>query len=215
MAKKIMAVSLVGKPKVKCLAAYDGEVLVLHSMEVIGGFLKAWKKPLIEEIEARQRAGFEVIIEDLSGHFEDYATTTTFDTVDEAERRTMLNVALDHYFSLESLGDASGSRRGSLIFGKGLERWAIHGNTIDVDQDDKGRNRYTINQDSFTGHHRSMLLAVLSATVLNTMSNDYITSMYGAIWTEPETPLPPALQAITLDQDVARQRRYEKARSER
>lgn len=206
-AQKIMAISLMGKPRIKCLAVYDGEVLVVSSMETISGFFNTWKTPLLEEIKAKQEAGFSVLIEERTGHFENAASCTTFDVIDEGEGRTLLNVALDQYFALTGLGDVSKNRHGNIVFGKGLERYALNSNTVDVEQDDKGRNRYNIAQDNFTGYHRAMLLAVLNATVMNPINNSYIDALFDELWEEPVSKLPPALIAITKGVDEARYER--------
>ena len=205
-----MAVSLMGKPRIKCLAAYDGEVLVIHSMEQVSGFLKSWKAPLLNEIKTRQDQGFDVLIEERTEHFRQVAPCTTFDTVDDGERRTILNIALDHYFALTSLGDVSAGRHGNIVFGKGLERYALTSNTVDVDQDDKGRNRYNIAQDQFTGYHRAMLLAVLNAMVLNPLSDRYIDALFSELWEAPGQRIPPTLAAITTGVDQARMERLNK-----
>lgn len=180
--KKIFVVSLLGKQRVKCLAAFNGEVLVIQKMETIGGLFSLWHKPLAKECQEYADKNFLVLIEErTSDHFAQYGQRVLFDEVDPELGRTYQNIALDEYFALTAMGDSGGSRIGNLVLQRGLERHQFGGSMINVTQDEKGRNQYDIEPDRFTGHHRALLLAVLGAQTFNPVDDDYLKRFYAAV----------------------------------
>lgn len=195
--KKLFIVSLLGKPRVKCLAAYNGEVLVIQRMDQVAGLFGSWKNTLADECEKYREAGFDVLVEERqTDHFCQFGTRVLFDDIDPDDKTTYLTTALNHYFALTAMGDTGGSRYGNLIMGSGLERHILTANMINVENDEKGRNRYDIDPDRFTGYHRALLIAVLGAQILNPLSDTYLTAFFGLLDTPVVTRPSATLSAI-------------------
>lgn len=195
--KKLFIVSLLGKPRVKCLAAYNGEVLVIQRMEQIAGLFGSWKASLAEECEKYRESGFDVLVEERqTDHFSQYGTRVLFDEIDPDEKATYLTTALNHYFAITGMGDTGGSRYGNLIMASGLERHILSANMVNVETDEKGRNRYDIDPDRFTGYHRAILIAVLGAQILNPLSDNYLSTFFGLLGTAESTRPNQTLAAI-------------------
>ncbi len=176
--KKIAVISLLGKQRVIAISAYHDGVLAIASMEELRGIFQTWRKTLADRIKKYQAAGLSVYIETDNPYFEDSGHVLTLDTIDEVERRTYQNIALDRYFSMQSMGDSvndeKGQRRGNIRLGKSIQRHWINDSLINVSQDEKGRSRYDIEDGSLTGYHRALLLSVLAATHLNEFNDDSI-----------------------------------------
>jgi len=194
--KKIMCVSLIGKTRFKSLAVWDGDLLIFHEITPIKGVFERWKPPLMEEMESRSSSGASVYIEDRSGSFGDLGFQFTLDAIDSATGRTYQSIAMDEYYGLVAMSDASGARQGNIIVGKGLERVFFNENTVNITADDKGRNKYDIDPAAFTGQHRVMLMSVLAAKVFHTPTESDFARMLGLSGFEDAPMHVRSLQAI-------------------
>ncbi|WP_354011424.1 hypothetical protein [Endozoicomonas lisbonensis] len=173
------------------MAAYNGEALVIQSMEAVSGLFGTWRKPLEQECKKNAESGFIVLVEERgTAFFSQYGSQVLFDDIDPEEKRTYQNIAFDLYYSLTAMGDTSGNRHGNLVVASGLERHLLTGNVVNVEQDEKGRNRYDIEPDRFSGYHRSMLLAVLAAQFFNPPTDEYLQEFFKYIGGTPDKPKP-------------------------
>ena len=187
--KKIFAVSLLGRQRVKTLAAYNGEVLVIQKMEPISGLFGIWRQSLAKECKEYADKGFLILVEErTTDHFAQYGQRVLFDEVDPEQGRTLQNIALDEYFALTAMGDTGGNRFGNLVLQHGLERHQLNANMINVRQDEKGRSQYDIEPERFTGYHRALLMAVLGAQTFNPVNDDYLQRFYAAVGDRIDLP---------------------------
>ncbi|WP_163836752.1 hypothetical protein [Spartinivicinus ruber] len=195
MIKKLCAVSLVSHPKVLAQGAFNGEYLVIDQLTPLNGRLEQWQPGLLETVDNALNKQFLVLVEDVSRLF-NIGYTLTLDQSAPAENRSYQNIALDYYFALTGLGEIQGNQLGNIIFQHGLQRHQIHRNSINIDKDDKGRNRYDIDYQRFTGYQRAVLLLVLGALHFNPASRDYLTQLLGSKPPDKLAHLPPGLVAI-------------------
>jgi len=171
--KKIFAISLTQKKKFKAYAVYNGEQLVFQIIQQIKGLFSDWKDALKEEIETRKKRGFIVLVEERTEHISQHGTQFSFEDVDTETGRVNYYEALDWYFALENMGN--------LILPAESQHYAIRANRIDIQQDEKGRVKYNINWDSFTGAQRAMLLCCMAALGANPVSSVYLDQYFGGL----------------------------------
>ena len=200
--KKIHVVSLLSSPRIELLAAYDGSVLVVQSMTPVRGMFKNWKKPLLDRLEKRQQNGFVTVVEERTDHFSEHSERILLGEPDPVTRRTWQNIALDHYYAMIAMGDGSGNQRGNLVLAKGLERHFLSSN-INVEQDDKGRNKYDIDLDSLSGYNRALLLAVLAALCVNPINDRWLDEFLAATGNTLPKLRPHSLAVITHGVDAS------------
>ena len=179
--KKIATISLMGDTRVVAVSAYSDGALAIASMEKLGGTFRDWRKELSEKIESFKEKGFSILIETDSPYFSESGHCIRLDQVDDEERRTYQNIALDRYFSLQAMGDNAsdkvGEWRGNIRMAKAIQRHWLQASNINITQDEKGRSRYDIEQSSLTGYHRALLLSVLAATHFNIYDENSLAQM--------------------------------------
>lgn len=195
MIKKLCAVSLVSQPKVVAHGVFNGQYLVVDQLTPLTGQLENWQPTLLDTLNDCLNKQFLVLMEDHSRLF-NIGFTFTLDQTAPAENRSYQNIALDYYFSLNGLGETQGNVLGNIIFQQGLQRHQIHRNSINIDKDDKGRNRYDIDYQRFTGYQRAVLLLVLGALHFNPASTEYLTQLLGSKPPDRLSHLPAGLAAI-------------------
>ncbi len=101
--KAILAISLTEKKKFKAYAVFDGENLVIQSLERIRGVLNTWKGPLIDEVIEKKRRGYTVVIEEMGNAVSKCATRLMLDDIDRGKTKFM--IALDHYYGMTHIGN--------------------------------------------------------------------------------------------------------------
>lgn len=179
--KKIATISLMGDTRVVAVSAYSDGALAIASMEKLGGTFRDWRKELSEKIESFRNKGFSILIETDSPYFAECGHCIRLDQMDDEERRTYQNIALDRYFSLQAMGDNAsdkvGEWRGNIRMAKAIQRHWLQASNINITQDEKGRSRYDIEQSSLTGYHRALLLSVLAATHFNLYDENSLAQM--------------------------------------
>ena len=165
---KISTISLMVDTRVVAVYAYSDGALAIASMEKLGGVFRDWRKSLAESLIEKKEKGFSILIETDNPYFAELGHCIRLDQIDEEERRTYQNIALDRYFSLQAMGDnvsdKVGEWRGNIRLAKSIQRHWLQASNINIMQDEKGRSRYDIEQSSLNGYHRALLVAVLAAT---------------------------------------------------
>ena len=179
--KKIAAISLMVDARVVAIAAYSDGALAVASMEKLGGVFRDWRKSLAESLTEKKEKGFSILIETDNPYFAELGHCIRLDQIDDEERRTYQNIALDRYFSLQAMGDNAsdkvGEWRGNIRLAKSIQRHWLQSSNINIMQDEKGRSRYDIEQSSLTGYHRALLLSVLAATHFNIYDENSLVQM--------------------------------------
>ena len=204
--KKIFAVSLTQKKKYKGYAVYNGEQLVFQLISPIKGPFSEWRDPLIKEIEMRKKKGFIVFVEEHTDHIARHATQFFFEHVDPEEKRINYYMALDWYFSLDNMGN--------LILPTESQNHAIRENKIDRQQDEKGRTKYIIDWERFTGAQRTILLCVMAAVGVNPVSGNYLKEFFDGLddgiahYDDPWK----SFKAVTTGYDIAKSQELDKAK---
>jgi len=196
--KKIFAVSLDHKKKYKGYAVYNGEQLVFQVITQIRGVFTDWKKDLIKEIEQRKEKGFIVLVEERTDHISQYATQFAFEDIDQVEGRVNYYVALDWYFSLSNMGN--------LVLPAESQNHAIRESKVDPQQDEKGRTKYVIDWDRFSGAQRVILLCVMAAVGMNPVSSVYLNEFFDGLDDDvsPDNDPYKSFKAVTVGYDIAR-----------
>jgi len=204
--KKIFAISLAQKKKYKGYAVYNGEQLVFQVISPIKGPFSEWKDALIEEIEERKKRGFIVLIEERTEHFSQYATQFSFEGIDPEEGRVNYYVALDWYFALENMGN--------LVLPPDSQNHAIRENKVDRMQDEKGRTKYVIEWDRFTGAQRVILLCVMAAVGMNPISDVYLDEFFEGLDDDvlPNNDPYKSFKAVTVGYDITRGKKLDAER---
>lgn len=204
--KKIFAMSLSQKKKYKGYAVYNGEQLVFQVISQIKGPFSEWKDSLIKEIEKRKKRGFVVLIEERTEHVSQHATQFSFEDVDPEEGRVNYYVALDWYFALDNMGN--------LVLPAESQNYAIRENKIDRLQDEKGRTKYVIDWDRFSGAQRTILLCVMAAVGMNPVSGVYLDEFFNGLDDDilPDNDIYKSFKAITVGYDISRAKDLDKAK---
>ena len=205
--KKIFAISLAQKKKFKGYAVYNGEQLVFQVIQQILGPFSEWKDALISEIEQRKKKGFIVLVEERTDHIAQYATQFNFEDVDPEEGRINYYVALDWYFALENMGN--------MILPAESQNHAIRENRIDRQQDEKGRVKYNIDWEKFSGAQRTILLCVIAAVGLNPVSSVYLDEFFNGLDNDelPNNDPFKSFKAITVGYDIQRGKELDEKRA--
>ncbi len=195
--KKIIAISLADKKRYRAYAFYNGEFLSIKLITEIKGIFNLWKKPLIEEIKARNKTHY-IIVEEKTDHISKHAIPFSFDDFGD-DGRINYYMAIDWYKALENLGLLQLPTK-STEFKKDFKA-GFSDEIIDPQQDEKGRVKYNIDWSRFTGVHRVILLCVYAA-MYDEMTENYLEEMFGHLG-EPlnnNDPLRP-FKAITTEYD--------------
>ena len=169
--KKILAISLTDKKKFKAYAVFNGEMLVIQSIVELPGQFLDWKKLILDEVAAKKKAGFYVIVEEKTDHIAGNAIAFDFEEIDLLENRIHLYLAFDWYFTLYNMG--------AIIFPKNAQKFVIRDSLVDKKQDEKGRTKYDVDWSRFGGGQRVVLLTVMAA-MYDEVSGNYLDAVFGA-----------------------------------
>lgn len=204
--KKIFCISLGQKRKYKGYAVYNGEQLIFQVISQIRGLFRDWKTDLIEEIEERKKKGFIVLVEERTDHISQHATQFSFEDLDPEEGRINYYVALDWYFAMENMGN--------LILPAESQNHAIRENKVDREQDEKGRTKYNIDWDRFSGAQRVILLCVMAAEGMNPVSSVYLDEFFNGLDDEtlPDNDPYKSFKAITVGYDIERGKKLDRVK---
>lgn len=191
--KKILAISLTDKKKFKAYAVFNGEMLVIQSIVELPGQFLDWKKPILNEVSAKKKAGFYVIVEEKTEHIAGHAIAFDFEEIDSLENRIHLYLAFDWYFTLFNMG--------AIIFPKNAQKFVIRDSLVDKKQDEKGRTKYDVDWSRFGGGQRVVLLTVM-ATMYDEVSGNYLDVFFGTAQVERDRLDPlGSFKAITVRVD--------------
>lgn len=193
MDKKIFCVSLVGKEQVKATAVFKDDQLVVAKLEKISGFFGAWKPKLLKEIKKNVDRGFTVIIEEQGDQFGEQGLSINLQSLCAVEKRAYMSIGFDLYFNLQ--------RMQSVIFSKESQRHIIQESIVNIITDDRGRNHYDVNQGSFSGYHRAILLCTLAAVHVYEYNDAYLDELMSGIDIGSEEVDTTTLRAITVGRD--------------
>lgn len=194
MDKKIFCVSLLGKEQVKATAVFKDDRLTIVKLEKITGMFGTWKSKLLKEIKKKHDQGFTVLVEERGDVFSEYGLKLLLESSDPSERRPYMSIAFDLYFNLQ--------RMQNIIFSKESQRHIIQESIVNVVTDDRGRNQYDVNQGSFNGYHRSILLVALAGLHVYQTTEDYLNEFLEGINLVQEDVSTSTLRAITVGRDL-------------
>ena len=193
MDKKIFCVSLLGKEQVRATAAFKDDRLVIVKLEKISGVFGTWKQKLIKEIKKKHDQGFTILVEERGDMFCEYGLKLLLESSDHSERRAYMSIAFDLYFNLQ--------RMQNIKFPQELQRHVIQESIVNVVTDDRGKNKYDVNQGSFNGYHRSILLCSLAALHVHQTTEAYMNEFLAGINLLEEDVCTSTLRAITVERD--------------
>lgn len=156
---KIMTVCLDDKKKFRCYAAYNGEILFIFRVLPCND-----NSSLLSEIVDKKQQGFVILIEERTEHIVRQSGIDVCSFSFEArspEGKINLYTALDYYFSMTAQGN---SRDKSLIqISPDYQNFYITDSAVDLENDEKGRNKYRVNWQVFNGGHKAILMAVMAS----------------------------------------------------
>lgn len=208
--KPIFAVALETEPRAQAAAVFDGTRLMVTHVREFRGAPQVWRDSLLENLRTKSAEGAVVMVEDRTGIFAPYATSFCFDDIVE-NGRTMLQLCLDRYIALDSLG--------YLMLDDSVIKYRItvgkDFGIADVDRDDKGRVLYNVDWAKFGGGRKALLMCVAGAMLEYPYSDRWLRTMCAA-WGPP--PLPPEddplrpFRAITIE---ATQQQHQRIWAER
>jgi hypothetical protein len=204
MISKIFAISISQARKWKGYAVYTGEKLVVQSIVPITGGFSEWQPTLAAEILHRKQNGFIVFVEEKTDHFAQFATQFDFEAVDQETGRINYYEALDWYFALDNMG--------LLILPEDLQSHAIREKRIDRQHDEKGRTKYVVDWESFSGAQRVLLMCVMAAVGMHPVSDVYLEHLYASEEIEDEPNLVSRFIAITTEYDNQRAEQLDRER---
>lgn len=174
---KIFTVCLTSYKKFKATAVFDGETLVVASVQPINGFFSSWRDPLIKEVQERVAQGYIVLVEEKTDYVARHATQYLLEdlTDDDGQKRSNYFDALDWYCALADTNN--------LVLHPDYQQFNINasgeGGMFDRQQDDKGRSRYVVDWKRFHGGYRAVLLCVVAA-MYEPISERFLQSMFEA-----------------------------------
>lgn len=190
--EKIAVISLSGDRRVLALSAYSDGVLAIQKMEPLKGAFQSWREELKKKIEAYKEVGFLIYIESHHDYFDDYGLRFKLDETDPVERRTYQNIALDNYYSMIAMGDSKGNFRGNIRLPTELKRYWITSNQVNLSQDEKGRNKYDIEDGRLSGFNRALLVSVLAVTHFIGQEEKDLNTFLNLIGLGPDNEEPPS-----------------------
>lgn len=201
--KRIITLSIVGDRTALARAVWDGERLIVTGIEALR-FSSEWLATVNQELEKAFHNGWVSLVEDKTMSFPSEATPFNFDAIDSETRKTNMQVALDHYFALQS--------RGSLILGENVARFALksgEGGIIDFDTNEKGQQVYKVDWSKIRSEHKAMLLCVVAATFEEPRSEHWVQSYLKAMDTlkQEHSPLD-TFEKITAGYNETLQKEY-------
>lgn len=198
--QRIMAVSLLSSERVSLRCVYDGTMLVVARMDRVEGNILTWRKNIAKDVKKAVDDGWLVLVEEMGDTVSQHATPVLFSDPHPQEQRSMLSVALDWYFAMQASG--------SIQLQPGTETCRITESSVDVDMDERGRNRYSVDWQRIKGPQRAVLLACLAAEGYQPVSRAWIEELYAGIETpeEPETAIQRFERALSAS-DMDRERR--------
>lgn len=205
--KKILAVSLESQQKYYATAVYDDGRLMITHAKAIKGSPDVWTPQLLKELQEKNEAGFACLVEDRTMNFSSFATSFSFDALED-DGRIALQHCLDWYSTM--------SNRGTLILDPSLEafhmRFGKEGSMIDVKHDDKGRAFYHVDWSIVNGGHKAVLMCIAAAVMESPLSDRWINAFVGKMKNDipAKNPLS-SLEAITKGVTIANAEQIESA----
>lgn len=153
---------------------FGSKMLVIAGIKQLTGGFSFWSQKLISEIKDKISRGYVVLIEEKTDYIAQYGSKFDFEA-ESPEGKVNLYTALDYYFALQNSGN--------LQVHKDCANFIIRNNIAEKLQDDKGRTKYSINWDQFTGGHHALLLCVMGA-IMEPISERYLSAFLGNFNTE-------------------------------
>ncbi|PHM39190.1 hypothetical protein Xmau_03097 [Xenorhabdus mauleonii] len=173
MIQRIAVISTMKKPVMVRAVFNDGE-LILEDRKLLPTKRKAMLNALSKDLPKMVRAGFKVLVEEISGDIAGHLGAVSVQLSDKHhDGRPVIVVAVGRYNELK--------RQGSILYpptGKNL--YEISPSLLDVEFNTAGEPIYRIDWESLTPEHILMLLVVYSTQFNNVASDTYIKAMQTA-----------------------------------
>ncbi|WP_426575440.1 maturation control protein (plasmid) [Xenorhabdus stockiae] len=179
MIQRIAVISTMKKPVMVRAVFKDGD-LILEDRKLLPPKRKAMLAELSKDIPKMVRAGFKVLVDEVSGDIAQQIGALSVRLSDRHhDGRPVIVVALSRYEELK--------RQGSIIYPpKGKNLYEISSSLIDVEFNPAGEPIYRIDWESLTSEHILILLVVYSTRFNHVASDAYIKAMQSAV--TPESP---------------------------
>ncbi|MDE1475926.1 hypothetical protein [Xenorhabdus bovienii] len=174
MIQRIAVISTMKKP-VMVRAVFNNGDLILEDRKILPPKRKAMLDELSKDIPKMVRAGFKVLVDEISGEIAQYIGALRIRLSDKHhDGRPVIVVAVDRYNELK--------RQGSIIYpSRGKNLYEISQSLIDVEFNPAGEPVYRVDWESLTPEHILMLLVVYSTMFNNVASDAYINAMQSAV----------------------------------
>lgn len=171
MIQRIVVISTMKKPVMVRAVFKDGDLL-LEDRKRLPPTRKAMLSALSKDIPKMVRAGFKVLVEEISGDIAQHIGAVRIRLSDKHhDGRPVIVVTVERYHELKS--------QGSLIYPpKGKSLYDISPSLLDVEFNPAGEPVYRIDWTSLTPEHVLMLLVVYSTVFNNVGSEAYINAMH-------------------------------------
>ncbi|CDM92278.1 hypothetical protein [Xenorhabdus bovienii] len=180
MIQRIAVISTMKKP-VMVRAVFNNGDLILEDRKILPPKRKAMLDELSKDIPKMVKAGFKVLVDEISGEIAQYIGGLRLRLSDKHhDGRPVIVVAVDRYNELK--------RQGSIIYPpRGKNLYEISQSLIDVEFNPAGEPVYRVDWESLTPEHILMLLVVYSTMFNNVASDAYINAMQSAAADEPSS----------------------------
>ncbi|MGJ0624011.1 hypothetical protein [Xenorhabdus bovienii] len=180
MIQRIAVISTMKKP-VMVRAVFNNGDLILEDRKILPPKRKAMLDELSKDIPKMVKAGFKVLVDEISGEIAQYIGGLRLRLSDKHhDGRPVIVVAVDRYNELK--------RQGSIIYPpRGKNLYEISQSLIDVEFNPAGEPVYRVDWESITPEHILMLLVVYSTMFNNVASDAYINAMQSAAADEPSS----------------------------
>ncbi|WP_145957508.1 hypothetical protein [Xenorhabdus hominickii] len=168
----------------------DGD-LILADRKLLPPKRKAMLAELSKDIPKMVRAGFKVLVDEVSGDIAQQTGALSVRLSDKHyDGRPVIVVAVSRYEELK--------RQGSIIYPpKGKNLYEISASLIDVEFNPAGEPVYRIDWESLTSEHILILLGVYSTMFNNVASDAYINAMQSAATNAPPSLLTSFLNMVS------------------
>lgn len=153
----------------KAYAVFDGTRIIVADIVPLQGGFSAWSDALISEVREKVASGWVALIEEKTDYVAQFGSKFDFEE-ESHEGKVNLYTALDYYFAIQNAGN--------VIMPDPVKRFLIRESHAEKLQDDKGRVKYSVNWEHFTGGHRALLLCVMAA-VMEPVSDRYLGAFFG------------------------------------
>ncbi|MDC9615492.1 hypothetical protein PSI19_16770 [Xenorhabdus khoisanae] len=182
MIQRIAVISTM-KKTVMVRAVFKEGDLILEDRKILPPKRKAMLNELSKDIPKMVKAGFKVLVDEISGEIAQHIGAINVRLSDKHhDGRPVIVVATGRYNELK--------RQGSIIYPpKGKNLYEISPSLIDVEFNPAGEPVYRIDWESLTSEHILMLLVVYSTMFNNVASDAYIKAMQSTAVDEPPSRL--------------------------